>query len=375
MNEGEQETKLYYKMNLSLFDLTKKDVLLLKAFAIISIVLHNFYHQMFSIGENEMSYRAAAIFNLFDFSIDKPSFIFAYVLAYLGHFGVQLFIFSTGYGLAKSFENKSLNTYPKYFLKKVGLLYLLIIIGLVWYVIFNFETVSGDKLTDMCLFFFKMSSTFSYHTLFKYIGPWWYLCLALQLYIIFPLAYFCIRKYREKGAVALFILSYILVYGVFKIAENNSIPIFANALGHLPEFIFGIAVATFSQFRVNWKIFLSALVLFVLSCFNIYFFPLSFLSILIVLLVTCKSLSNVIAKHKRTEFFLLYIGKISMFIFILNAIVRGFTISLLYEFDYGSDTVKLYSFTILHLIVVLLVAMFTDVVYNYVKMLIGGARR
>lgn len=362
-------------MNLSLFDLTKKDVLLLKAFAIISIVLHNFYHMIFEIGENEMEFNASAFYTSIDLVRQNPAFFFASFFSYLGHFGVQVFIFCTGFGVAKSFVNKDLKTYPRYLLKKIGMLYLLIIIGLIWYAFFNIDTISLKTLKEAVLFFFKMTSAFSRVTLFGYIGSWWYLCLALQLYLFFPVLFFIVRKYREKGIIILLLLAYILIYGFSDLAESNDIPFFANAVGHLPELLFGIAAATFRQLRINWKILSLALVLFTLSCLNVHFFPFGFLSMLIIILAVSHFLIKGVSKCKRVKVFFLYIGTISMFIFVLNGQVRDALLFYFYSYKADVFVVNLYGYTIIHVMLVMLVSSFTYWAFGAVKRLVGQQKK
>lgn len=359
-------------MNIALDSWTKRDVSVLKAFGILLIVVHNFLHLTNDIGENEMYFQSLSVYKFMDSVVNQPFAAWAYILSYLGHYGVQIFIFCTGYGLAKSFANKSLKEYPKYFLKKIALLYLLILIGLVWYSVQSPDIKSLDQFCYLTVFFFKMTSTFSYKTLFGFIGPWWYMCLAAQLYLTFPFLKCLIDKYkdkyREKSILFLLLLSYILIYGLFKVASIYNFPMFANVLGHLPEFIFGIGVATYTQFRITGKLFVVAIIVFVLSCFFKPFFPLSFMSILIILLTIFHYLNKGLKKYATLENIFVYIGEISMFIFILNAIPR----QRIYKFFLREDvpTWELFCFLLMHLAVVGVMAMSTAFVYNWMMKLL-----
>lgn len=359
-------------MNIALDSWTKRDVNVLKAFGILLIVLHNFLHLTNDVGENEMYFQSLTVYKFMDSIASQPSAAWSYILSFLGHYGVQIFIFCTGYGLAKSFSNKSLKEYPKYFLKKIALLYLLILIGLVWYSALSPEIKSLDQFRFLTVFFFKMTSTFSYGLLFAFIGPWWYMCLAVQLYFTFPLLKYLIDRYRdkyqEKSVLFLLLLSYILIYGLFKVASVYNFPMFANVLGHLPEFIFGIGVATYTQFRINGKLLIGAIIVFVLSCFFKLFFPLSFMSMLIILLTIFHYLKNGLKKYATLENIFVYIGQISMFIFILNAIPR----TRIYKFFLreGVPTWELFCFLLMHLAVVGVMAMSTAFAYNWVMKLL-----
>lgn len=355
-------------MNIALDSWTRRDVNVLKAFGILLIVIHNFLHLTNNIGENEMYFQSLSVYRLMDNIANQPSAAWAYILSYLGHYGVQIFIFCTGYGLAKSFASRDLKEYPKYFLKKIALLYLLIIIGLVWYGFFNPNIKSVSQLSDVALFFFKMTSTLRYRTLFAYIGPWWYMCLAAQLYVAFPFIKYIINMLKEKSIIVLLVLSYIAIYGLLDLTSEYRIPMFANALGHLPEFIFGIGVATYTQFKINGKLLIGAVILFVLSCFFKPLFPLSFMSMLIILLSIFHYLNNGLKKYKKLENVFVYIGQISMFIFILNVLPRGLILDLFLR--EGVPTWELTLYLILHLVVVAAMAMSTAFVYNGVKKLL-----
>lgn len=97
-----------------------------------------------------MFFDASALAIAIDVIKQNVSFMLPSLFAYLGHFGVQIFIFCTGFGVAKSFANRDLKAYPRYLLKKVGTLYLLMFIGLIWYTIFNINTISFQDWGQLC---------------------------------------------------------------------------------------------------------------------------------------------------------------------------------------------------------------------------------
>lgn len=307
---------------ISLYNISKEQTLIIKAVAIIAIVFHNYLVHTNPVGENEMTFDPDRIFFLFNFIIENPFQIIDALFSYFGHYGVQLFIFISGYGLAKGFNTNPDISYGQYLKKRVGKLYGLLAFGIVFCLIFYLNNPGYYlKVSGLTLLMIK---NFSYDLIFYGIGPWWYFSLALQLYIIFPLLYKMIRKYEMKGFVLSLIISYILIYALHPLTEKYNIPLFGNFPGHLPEFIAGIGFAVISSLKINWKILLSAGLIFILSNFSAIFYPFSFLSITILLVgILNKITPNPSLKPYKL---LTFTGEISMFMFIVNMPVRKYTL-------------------------------------------------
>src|SRR5260221_10559693 len=84
-----------------LSDLNKRDTTVLKGLAITAIVLHNFFHLVSPVHPNEFAFDAAR-FRLFLDIVKHPSLMLQAFFSFFGHYGVQIFIFLSAYGLAKS---------------------------------------------------------------------------------------------------------------------------------------------------------------------------------------------------------------------------------------------------------------------------------
>jgi peptidoglycan/LPS O-acetylase OafA/YrhL len=92
------------KSHFLLRDLDKKDTAILKGLAISAIVFHNFFHVIGTVRENEFTFDPAR-FGVFLQAVVHPSTAIQSLFAFYGHLGVQIFIFLSAYGLAKSHWN------------------------------------------------------------------------------------------------------------------------------------------------------------------------------------------------------------------------------------------------------------------------------
>lgn len=315
-------------MNISLYNLSKNQITILKGLGMIVIVLHNFIHWTNPIRENEFQFDPARIFTFYLAIKNEFLMIINGTISYFGIFALQIFIFASAYGLSKQFMAKKPASYWKYIAPRLIKIYALIGFGLICYflLLYPIGALTFKKFLNFAFSSVFLLNNFSYDTIFHYpyIGPWWYFILIIQLYLLFPLLYSIIDKYKKKGFFISLLISYILIYVLYPVTESHNIPLFGNFIGHLPEFIFGIGMAMFKEFRLDLKVIIIILVLFILSSFHAVFFPLSFLCATILILFFCYPIYN--SSSPIIQKPLLFIGGISMFMFILNGPLRAYLI-------------------------------------------------
>lgn len=86
---------------------TRDDTNVIKGVAILSIILHNLLHWISpSPGENEFDFYRDRVNNFIDGIINCPLESINLIISYFGHYGVQLFVFVSGMGLAYSMCKK-----------------------------------------------------------------------------------------------------------------------------------------------------------------------------------------------------------------------------------------------------------------------------
>ncbi len=300
--------------------ITKKQTNFIKGLAILLIVLHNYFHLTNpSTGENEFSFNVQNAKNLFSILQDYPVEIINTLFSFFGHYGVQLFIFISGYGLTKSFMSKRVT--PFQFIKKRALkiypVFLISIIVLIAYnFILNLQTPNFYFLKIIC-------KILMLHTLVPYQslslnGPWWFYGLIVQLYILFIPIFYSIKKYGAIGFVVLLLLSYTSIYLFYTPLMQRGVYIMANAPAHIPEFVLGIWLALYPQRTLEFKLLPLLLIVFILGNIYFLFFPFTFIAITYILVITIMYLY----KYINHSIFIFY-GKISMYLFAIHGFFRA----------------------------------------------------
>ena len=103
-------------------EISKQDSNIFKAIGILLIVFHNYFRWLEpNTGENEFYFLADHIKNLVKGIIHTPLESINLLFDYFGHYGVQIFIFISGVGLAISMLNKK-TSYGTFILKRLKLI-------------------------------------------------------------------------------------------------------------------------------------------------------------------------------------------------------------------------------------------------------------
>ena len=80
----------------------------MRGIAILAIMLHNYCHYVKGIvKENEYQFFDKRIDGLWEALIHPDEFLPMHLLSFFGHYGVPVFLFLSGYGLVRKYENES----------------------------------------------------------------------------------------------------------------------------------------------------------------------------------------------------------------------------------------------------------------------------
>lgn len=292
----------------------KNDSFLLKGWSIAIIVLHNFLHNTKQLpSQNEFSYSMDKANSLVDIILYNHSDIIRALLSFYGHYGVKVFIFLSAYGLTKIYLDKEINI-RVYLLRHITKIYKAFFLVLLFWVLYEL-TVNKIGLalfltTHAKAVFLKLIGLNIPGFALAPVGPWWFIPVIFQFYLLFPILLFCFKKYGSFFLLSISILTYIILGFVDKKI------LFLNAIGHLPEYSLGIYLASLASFRIKWPVFVLALIGFVLSHFHPVFWLFSGVSIILLILALYGD------ETRKPHKIMVKIGKLSLYIFLINGFMR-----------------------------------------------------
>ena len=230
----------------------------LRGIAILGIILHNYCHFLgFAVKENEYKFDAERPMQFLDklFSLDSDLFI--HFFSFLGHYGVPIFLFISGYGLVKKYEAHpqplpkggeilhsslfTLHFIKKHFLK----LFRLMIIGYLLFIgVYLLRHSDGAQVYswDHVLTQLTMTINFLYFDPDHIIkpGPYWFFGLMLQLYALYILV---IHRWRGSGLLVALALGSVALEACFVGNPDWLNYIRYNFIGGLLPFCMGVWVA------------------------------------------------------------------------------------------------------------------------------------
>ncbi|MFA6037158.1 MAG: acyltransferase [Legionellales bacterium] len=290
-----------------------------KGIAILFIVIHNLLAMLQNtLGHNEFDFDAQRINDAMAIvSADHLEFVRIF-MTFLGHYGVQVFIFLSAYGLVRSIDTQP-KMWVAFIFKRIRQLIIPMLLVMAFYLIlnhysdgiFSMRTGAHDywDVVKRLLFI----SNFYPDEIFLVIGPWWFLSLIMQFYFIFlPLRTMQVRW----GNVSLLFIS------LLGILLTTQYALTATVLGHLPEFALGMYVASLDKIKVPiWLILLATMGLILGNMFYPFWF-LAPVCAIIVIMFLCAIIFKYAREDNRILFLLNYIGVLSLYIFLLNGIIR-----------------------------------------------------
>ena len=353
----------------------------LRGIAILGIILHNYCHFLgFAVKENEYKFDPSRPMQFLDKLFSFDSDLFIHFFSFLGHYGVPIFLFISGYGLVKKYEAHPKGGEPasakeaspsgrfggafikKHFLK----LFRLMVIGyLVFIGIYLLRHSDGAQVYswDRVLAQLTMTINFFYFDPDHIIkpGPYWYFGLMLQLYILYILV---IHRWRSNWLLAALAIGSVALESCFVDSPDWLNYIRYNFIGALLPFCMGIWIAREEEPLSNSRppscspagapilrffTLHSSLFTLVISALFVLFGSLSFwtwlfvpVSVVTGAIATVKLISNssLFTLHSSLSWF----GSISAMLFVMHPIARELIISHYRRIDiYGGIFIYLLS--------------------------------
>lgn len=305
--------------------ISKNDTLLLKAIGIFLIAFHNYYRWVKPIsGENEFGMSAGYIQNSFSIIQNNPLEFINVFFNFFGHYGVQIFIFLSAYGLTKVYLNKQ-ESWMQIVVKRFVKLYPSLLLAAFTLVLFGVSAhgnLPSKKMLFSIIAQLSLFSTLIPGKALSAVGPWWFYSMIFQFYLLFPVLLSLFKRLKINALFVISVLSYALLIFVNPLLRTFDLNILHTVFGHLPEFCLGIWIASKKEFKINWLIYVLAIAIFVLSNFFLQAWYFSHLSIIVILLPILQWITVKIKSKDFINKILTFIGLVSVYIFAIHGFLR-----------------------------------------------------
>lgn len=304
---------------------SKSETNFIKGIGILMIMFHNYFHIIPPItGENEFSFSSRDFDNFISLLSSNPFSSIRYIFSYLGHYGVQLFIFFSAYGLFLSYKEREIHFF-KFLKKRILKIYPALVIVVLFLLLFitgyEAEFPEPEKLKSILL---KLTLVFNFipGEALSVSGPLWFFSLIVQFYIVFPFLLFITKKCGEKSMLFM-ALGFVIISLLFNsLLIRNDLSLYFTFVGQLPVFCLGIYFAARPVIKISNGIILVALILFVTGNVNEYVWHFSFAAFTILMLAVFIFIIPLMKRLKKLNAFLVFTGGFSLFLFAVHGMVR-----------------------------------------------------
>ena len=297
-------------------------------------------------GENEFNFDQEKFYNLIFQLSNDPIDFFRLTLTYFGHFGVQIFIFLSAYGL--TLKPTEPNSHLRFIIDRMLKIYPAFIIAIILWSLkenLQFRPIGFEHgffgfidvifiNSEQLLYKLLLISPFIPGEAYSLVGPWWFIGFIFQFYLAFPL----LRKFEYTfggpGVVILSTLSIILTYLV-----TDLFPIYFTLLGHIPELLFGIYVARKGSLYIPNKAILFIVFLFIIGNMVPMLWHFNHISALILLLLVFQKTKDRLQNTKHLNSVISWLGLISLQLFLINGFLREPFLTLARNYDHWLATI------------------------------------
>jgi len=305
--------------------LSKNDTNVIKGVGMLMIIFHNFFHLIeTATGENEFSFSTDTFRRFIDFSVESPLDFIRFASSYFGHYGVQLFIFISSYGLYLANTNKNISWLP-FMKKRIRKLYPTLVLGIALSVLINLiqlKILPGLPVIKSILLKLTLIYGFIPDEALSISGPWWFFSLIVQLYAVFPFLLWLLQKGGPNSLLIVVFLFVGISMALDLFIEIPGTSVYFTFIGQLPVFSLGLYFAAQGQIKISTTILLMALVIFSLGNINQYAWYFSFLAVTLIMLKALIWAIPIIRKFANLNFFLEFTGSVSLYLFVVNGLLR-----------------------------------------------------
>ncbi|WP_299876596.1 acyltransferase [uncultured Cocleimonas sp.] len=309
--------------------LSSNETLIMKGIAILMIAVHNFMHLFPFPKENEFDFSFERTSSMLHLLWTEPENSIRVLFSFFGHFGVEVFIFLSAYGLTKKSSKHTL-TYWSFISDRIAKLFPAFIIAiLIWLALEGFYShgiLGPFKMLSMhyqeILLKLTLVSNFIPDMALESIGPWWFIPFIFQFYFAFPFLLKLYDRWQTMGLVTLSV--FCLVFSATVDGSISGVNLYYTIVPYMPVFALGIYLAkqdiSIKAIEIPGSLLLLTVLIFILGNVNPYLWVLSNISFIILFLVT---MNTVIPKIQgNLQNILIFTGEISMALFLVNGFLR-----------------------------------------------------
>ncbi len=290
--------------------------------------MHNFLHLIMGApGENEFGYSSEKFQYFLDGLWNTPADFVRIIFSYLGHYGVQVFFFLSGYGVALKYRDH-IPSWWSFVKKRLLSLYPAILVAACGYLIYvglrlgseEVFAIEGWNLVRQI----TGVSNFIPDNIYHPIGPWWFIGVIVQFYLLVP--FFLKQKLWNRTAflLGLIITSILLEYFLGPVLRQKfSLNINHTILGHLDVCGLGMLAAHYKKLTIPLWVFATACALFVLGNYGATMWIIAALAMTILLIPLLRILVITCSKSQILDRAMLYLGGLSMYLFLCNGYLRS----------------------------------------------------
>lgn len=299
----------------------------IRSLAILIIVIHNFMHWiMSSPGENEFSYSAEKFQDFLDGLWNTPHDFVRITFSYLGHYGVQVFFFLSGYGVALKYR-ESIPSWWSFVRKRLVSLYPAILAAALGYLLYDGFRLGGEEVFAKEGFNLLRQiagiSNFIPDNIYHPIGPWWFIGVIVQFYLIAPFLLKLSQSNRAIFLIGLIIGAILLEYfSSSLLMQRFSVNFNHTILGHLDVCGLGMLAANYKKLAIPLWVFAIACVLFIAGNYGETMWIAAGLAMTILIIPLLRLTVTAFRKSRFLDRSMVYLGGLSMYMFLCNGYLR-----------------------------------------------------
>lgn len=304
--------------------MTKSECSSLRGYAIMAIMLHNYCHWIPKAArENEFCFDADRTVYFLNSIISTDFFI--HFFSFMGHLGVPIFVFLSGYGLSKKYDSDDNLDYKSFLAYHYLKLFKPLVIGTAIFLLvivlkYGVFACSIPRLMLQCTMTFNLVYPYEQQVIPR---AYWYFGMAMELYLLYISI---VYKHSIKILLLITLLSLVVTILLGINYECSSILIWFkyNAFGWLLPFFLGVYLSRYPVKTISkgWKLFGLFLFSWLLFFCNYYYITWIFIPLNVVFFAMFLiQLHPSWLLDKTTAF-----GKLSLYIFVVHPIVREVTL-------------------------------------------------